>query len=237
MSALVRHFGDLADGETACGICDFCAPAQCIAQQFRTATGPERALLYRVITALRAGDAKSTGKLHTELCPGAGMSRDEFEEVLGAMARAGLVRFSDAVFEKDGKQIPYRRVSLTRAGREADEQTPIDFIMKAATRASAKRKGKKKLAAPGKQPAKGRKPADSQCEKSLREWRLSEARRRQVPAFRIFSDKSLQAIVSQRPRTAHELLAISGIGIATVEKYGPQIYGIVNAYPLRDPVN
>ena len=27
MSSLVRHFGDLADGQTACGICDFCAPA------------------------------------------------------------------------------------------------------------------------------------------------------------------------------------------------------------------
>jgi DNA topoisomerase-3 len=57
---------------------------------------------------------------------------------------------------------------------------------------------------------------------------MSEARRRRVPAFRIFSDKALNAIVSQRPRTAHEFLAISGVGIATVEKYGQQIYRIVN---------
>jgi hypothetical protein len=33
-----------------------------------------------------------------------------------AMARARLIRFSDAVFEKDGKQIPYRRVNLARLG-------------------------------------------------------------------------------------------------------------------------
>jgi hypothetical protein len=36
------------------------------------------------------------------------MSPDAFEEVLLGMARAGLVRLSDAVFEKYGKQIPYR---------------------------------------------------------------------------------------------------------------------------------
>ena len=29
MSGLVRHFGDLADAQHACGICDFCAPADC----------------------------------------------------------------------------------------------------------------------------------------------------------------------------------------------------------------
>jgi DNA topoisomerase III len=70
--------------------------------------------------------------------------------------------------------------------------------------------------------------SDSRVEGALREWRMSEARRRRLPAFRIFSDKTLGAIARQRPRTAHELLAISGIGIATVEKYGQQIYLLVN---------
>jgi hypothetical protein len=125
VSTLVRHFGDLADGQTACGICDFCAPAQCVAQRFRTATEAERTALFHVIASLRAGDTKSTGKLHGELCPNGVRSRDAFEEVLGAMARAGLVRLSDAVFENDGKQIPYRKVSLTRAAHSVDEQTPI----------------------------------------------------------------------------------------------------------------
>jgi ATP-dependent DNA helicase RecQ len=70
------------------------------------------------------------------------MSRDAFEEVLGAMARAGLVRLSDAVFEKDGKQIPYRKVSLTRAAHAVDEQTPIAFIIKDFAPASATGKNK-----------------------------------------------------------------------------------------------
>ncbi len=35
MSALVRHFGDFADARKACGICDFCAPEECVGQRFR----------------------------------------------------------------------------------------------------------------------------------------------------------------------------------------------------------
>ena len=69
------------------------------------------------------------------------MSRDTFEEVLGAMARAGLVQVTDAVFEKNGKQIPYRKVSLTRAAYSINETKPIEFIMKEIA-VPAKRKGK-----------------------------------------------------------------------------------------------
>jgi len=105
MATLVRHFGDLADGEKPCGICDFCAPGQCAAQRFRTATEAEHKMLLRVVATLRSGGAKSTGKLCAELCPNNEMSRDAFEEVLGATARAGLLQLSDAAFQKDGKQI------------------------------------------------------------------------------------------------------------------------------------
>jgi len=242
MSTLVRHFGDLADGQTECGICDFCAPAQCVAQRFRTATEAERTMLSRVIAALRAGDTKSTGKLHGELCPNGVMSRDNFEEVLGAMARAGLVRLSDAVFVKDDKQIPYRQVSLTRAAHSVDEQTPLGFIIKDLAPTSATDKNKKRAAAPEKRkrserPGKLVRPktvslaqdaeTDSRIEAALREWRMDEARRRRVPAFRIFSDRALKAMASRRPGTARELLSISGIGMTTVERYGQQIYRIV----------
>jgi DNA topoisomerase-3 len=65
-------------------------------------------------------------------------------------------------------------------------------------------------------------------EEALRKWRLGEARRRGVPAFRIFSDQTLSAIATKRPGTAAELLAIPGIGISLVEKYGAQIYRLLH---------
>ena len=224
MSTLVRHFGDVADGQKSCGICDFCAPSQCAAQRFRTATDAERSALLRVIDELQSGGTRATGRLHSELFPGNELSRDTFEEVLGGMARAGLVRLSDASFEKDGKTIPYRKVSLTREGQSFKEGTPVDFVMKE-TGKPAKGKRKKKSSAP---PAKPSGTVDSRIEKALRAWRLEEARRRGIPAFRILTDKVLRDIAITHPATSDELLAISGIGMSTVEKYGPSIHRIVN---------
>jgi DNA topoisomerase-3 len=155
------------------------------------------------------------------------------------MARAGLARLSDAVFEKDGKQVPYRTVRLTPAGRAADTTTPVGFIMKdTATLADRQRARKTRPAAPKRrtgaavkqlEPQKRKRtpPAtDSRVEEALRSWRLREARRRGVPAFRIFTDQAMRALAQARPQTAAELLSVPGIGISTVEKYGREIYGI-----------
>jgi DNA topoisomerase-3 len=67
---------------------------------------------------------------------------------------------------------------------------------------------------------------ESSVEEALRTWRLFEARRRGMPAFRIFSDQTLRAIAKRRPTKAADLLAVAGIGLSAVEKYGRQIYRI-----------
>ena len=56
----------------------------------------------------------------------------------------------------------------------------------------------------------------------------SSAAKRGVPAFRIMSDRVLLAIAEREPKTAAELLAIPGVGIKLVEKYGAQIYRILD---------
>ena len=82
MSSLVRHFGDIADGKKACGICDFCAPGESVAQVFRSPTSEERSVFAAALKCLRSGATKSTGKLHSELFPRAEVGRDTFEQVL-----------------------------------------------------------------------------------------------------------------------------------------------------------
>ncbi|HLJ47916.1 MAG TPA: DNA topoisomerase 3 [Bryobacteraceae bacterium] len=238
MSSLVRHFGDWSDSRNECGVCDFCAPQSCTAQRFRSATKDEREALFKVVAALRPNGSKSTGKLHEELYSDGRLSRDEFEEVLGAMARAGLAKLMDAVFEKGGKQIPYRKVSLTREGSALTEESPIDFVMKETAAAFGKKKRKKRKtpsvssAAP-KAAAKSKTSPpphiDARLEEALRAFRLAEARRRGVPAFRIFTDKVLTAMAQTRPTSTRELLAIPGIGLSTVEKYGAQIFHILSS--------
>jgi DNA topoisomerase-3 len=225
MATLVRHFGDVADSQKPCGICDFCDPEGCVAQTFRPATKAERNALFKVLAALRPNNVKSTGKLHSELYPHGEMDRDTFEEALGAMARAGLARLTEEIFEKDGNQIPYRKVGLTRDAAGVTENTPIDFVMKAAvaTKTAKKKTRKKKTAA-----ASPKQNGDGAIEQRLRAWRLAEAKRRGVPAFRIISDKTLEALAAGRPATTRELLSIPGIGMSTVEKHGAQIYRILH---------
>jgi DNA topoisomerase III len=245
MNSLVRHFGDTSTSSSACGLCDFCAPARCVAQRFRTATDTERSALYRVLRTLRSFPVKSTGKLHSELFPNNEISRDNFEEILGAMARAELLTFADAVFEKDGKQIPYRTVSLTSTGRTVDETTPIQFVMKDTSPRTASRKSRKKASklevaakASRKNASKLKKTAsaadeletDTPIEQALRAWRLSEAKRRKIPAFRIFGDKALRTIAQICPTTDAELLTVPGIGMGIVQKYGAQIYRLVGSF-------
>jgi DNA topoisomerase-3 len=147
------------------------------------------------------------------------------------------------VFEKDGKAIPYRKAHLTLTGRQADEQTPIAFVIKdtiapverrrksAATTGSNSKKQKrisKEHAATGTETQNPGAVINTRTEEALRVWRLAEAKRRNVPAFRIFNDQALRQMATIRPTTDRTLLGISGIGANTVRKYGAQIFRIIN---------
>jgi DNA topoisomerase-3 len=231
MSSLVLHFGDYADSQKPCGICDFCAPANCIAQAFRPATQLEERTARQVLEELRGtGQGRSAGQLYLAVCPNANLSRDEFEEVIGAMARAGLVKLTESVFEKEGKQIPFRKVSITRDG-EAFDEPAIELAIKGAAPAPPGAAGRSRVPRGTKRKKKrGMKISEtSPPEEKLRAWRLAVAKRMGVPAFRIMTDRVLIAIAEARPRTAAELLAIPGIGLKTVEQHGAQIYRIVDS--------
>jgi DNA topoisomerase-3 len=192
---------------------------------------------------MRSIRTRSTGKLYAELYPGNEISRDNFEEILGSMARAELLSFADAVFEKEGKQIPYHTVSLTPAGRAINETTPVLFVMKDAASPGSKRellkksgKSKGSRAAAARTQSGTKESAASvsgsdqhRIEQALRAWRLSEAKRRRVPAFRIFGDRALLSIATTAPRNEAELLALQGIGAGIVKKYGAHIFGLIAA--------
>ncbi|QAT82094.1 DNA topoisomerase III [Corallococcus coralloides] len=63
---------------------------------------------------------------------------------------------------------------------------------------------------------------------TLKEWRLTEARKRKVPAFRILTDRVLDAIASARPSSGAELMSIHGVGPTLAERYGPQLLSLVS---------
>ncbi|MFL5351391.1 DNA topoisomerase 3 [Archangium sp.] len=69
--------------------------------------------------------------------------------------------------------------------------------------------------------------ASPQLVEALRAWRLTEARRRRVPAFRILTDKVLGAIASSCPRDSTALQRIHGVGPKLAERYGEAILALV----------
>ncbi len=121
MLHLVRYFGDQEDSGEACGLCDVCAPAACIARRFREPSRGEHAAIERILGALAKDDGQATGRLHRELFGEGGLDRRSFEHILGGLSRAGLVEVKDASFQKDGERIAFQRVSLTDEGASTAE--------------------------------------------------------------------------------------------------------------------
>jgi ATP-dependent DNA helicase RecQ len=63
-------------------------------------------------------------------------------------------------------------------------------------------------------------PAQDALFERLRELRKTLADRQRVPAYVIFSDRTLREMAQRRPSTLAALLQVSGVGPAKLEKYG-----------------
>jgi RecQ family ATP-dependent DNA helicase len=233
MSTLVRHFGDVADARRGCGKCDVCDPAGAELRLFRRATAWERQRVQDIIEALRGTAYKTPKGVRDGLGWAETLSRDQFEELLSAMARGGLIDVENTEFEKDGRVIPYRKISLTDAGEEVRPMTPLPLLISdgvveefgGAAEAPVRERKKKAAKSAGAGPPEPLvldKDAQALSER-LREWRAAEAKRLRVPAFLVMPEGTLTRVAFMRPRNASQLMAIDGIGPAKVEKFGAAI--------------
>jgi DNA topoisomerase-3 len=241
MLHLVRHFGDQEDSGEPCGLCDICAPGGSTSRSFRPPRPDETVLIGRILTALRMRDGVSTGQLYRDIAgapggPGetAALDRKPFEKLVGALAAAGLLRITEDSFEKEGRTIHFQRAVLTPEGYRGDPEAvarvQIVEEQPAAPRKRKERKGKSAAAAPARRSPGGGEDlaaAPAGLVEALRAWRLGEARRRQVPAFRILTDRTLHALAAARPRDERALLDVPGIGPTLVRTYAREILEIL----------
>ena len=238
MVRLVEHFGDRRDAGQACGLCDQCAPTRSLVARARPPKRVEIERMSAVMSLLVERDGATSGQLHREATAESPIERRDFEALLGALARAGLVELRADSFVKNGKTIRFHRVFLTRAGRRARPDAvesarilvPPTAKLDAgrhskAIRGAGRSRGKATSTAP---PSPTLDVDQERLREALREWRLAEARRRRTPAFRILTDRTLTAICRARPTDEDELLAVSGMGPAKVRSYGRAILAIVN---------
>lgn len=235
MLQLIRHFGDEDDASQPCGICDRCRPSA----DARLFSSLERSVGALVLASLGARDGQAVGRLFEEASGfDRSINRSGFERVLSALGRAGFLEQTQTEFEKDGKTISFRRVSLLSKGRHASADdlasVEIDGAPMGAGGGAARKPRPRKVRA--ERPARG---ADASADPSapseappffeaLRAWRLGEARAKGVPAFRVLSDRVLYAICENRPDSEAALLQVPGLGPKLVRKYGAEILGILS---------
>ena len=223
MAMLVRHFGDLLDSQSPCGICDFCAPHECEVQRFRPATPGERTHLRRIVKVLQSTGQRATGKLYAEVFPTQQVPRRDFEDMLGSLARAGVLQLQDASFEKDGKEIPYR---VARLLTKPDDSALSAVLMKEEL---FQRKPRKKEFPKAAEALSD--PASLRIEEELKVWRTAKAKERGIPPYCVFSNQVMRNIAVARPNANEDLLAIPGIGPTIVRAYGEDILKIVQTLP------
>ncbi len=267
MSALVRHFGDEEDAAQSCGVCDICDPAGAVLRMFRRATNAERAMAQSILDELRPVDYKygapadrswsvgwkATGSLQRSLDPSGRITRDNFEALLDAMTRAGLIAIEDAEYEKDGEVRRYRKVRLTEAGLQTRNMAQVELLLNDGiaeefaspeTRKRARKTSKRDAVPTGNAASRTTPQASGAAENPppqtlsadgealaarLKEWRTGEAKRLRVPAFCVMHDRTLTAVAIARPTNPRQLLEIDGIGPTKVEKFGPAILEICGA--------
>jgi ATP-dependent DNA helicase RecQ len=253
MCALVRHFGDVADAGRGCRECDVCDPGGAVLRLFRRATPRERGWAQEVIDALRISAYKTPKGLRSELPWAEALERDEFEGLLGAMQRAGLIEVENAEFEKDGKVIPFRKIRLSDEASEVRSTTPLALLFsdgiveefggarpeskkRRALRHSSTREADARTSPPGqdsqRRSAQVNRNSDGPVSPQgdgaalavrLKQWRSAEARRLGVPAYVVLRDRTLNALTKVRPRTPTELLNVEGMGPSKVGRFGAAI--------------
>ena len=230
MLQLVEHFGDREDSGEPCGVCDACRPEDCAVRRHREPTAAEARAVAEILDVLRTRDEPTAGQLHKEVQPATGLDRKDFERLLGALSRAGLVALREDSFEKDGQTIRFRRAALTPEGHQAAAGR-AGALQELRLDAPIAKKARKKTARPAQRSASvaDQPPPDPELADRLRDWRLAEARRRHVPAFVLFSDRTLEALAAHRPTTRQELLQIHGIGPHKAKTLGEEILEILRS--------
>jgi DNA topoisomerase-3 len=234
MVALVRHFGDTTDRGQACGACDVCDVRAVVSQRVASPNQSEASWLRQIVATIRgfSRGSPTVGQVHREL-EARGLERKELERLVAGLVRAGWVVSEEDRMEKDGETIVFRRLTLIDGG--PDDVSDVPLLAKAEDTEPSRGRGargrravrpKRERATPARR-SRASTDADGPLARALRAYRASESKKLGVPAFRIFTDKTLHALSEARPRTLEELEEVAGIGPSFVKRHGAAVLGLV----------
>ena len=153
----------------------------------------------------------------------------EWDRVLVFGTDRGLMPHDLSENLEEERRILY--VAITRARRQAvvlaDAGRPSRFL--AEMRGRQPREARVSTARTPVAAARPEAPVevDPELLERLKTWRRDRSKEDNVPAYIVFSNRTLAGIAVRQPRTEEELLAVSGVGPTKLELYGEEVLEIV----------
>ena len=134
-----------------------------------------------------------------------------------------LVQVRDYFFTHEGR--PYLSCFVQWNGARAPAAAPPARERQVVR----ERKPARERAKGGGAPPEGLDAAGERVFAALRAWRAERARERRIPAYRILTNRQLDALARDRPADGAALEQIPGVGPATIRTHGPEIVERIRA--------
>jgi len=217
--AVLRYFGDAAAGAPEGRCCDICDPPP---DAPRRAPAPPADVTAAVVE-LADTAAPSVGRAGVDgILRGVESYRGRYgsHPLFGTCARLRPARIRaalDAALETGRlRQTEGRYPLVLPPARSPRHGAP--------TSAGGVTPGRARL----RDDAPRRDDVDEELAERLRHWRRDAARDRGVPAYVVFSNRTLDEIAARRPASASELLAVPGIGRTFMERHAEALLAFLS---------
>jgi ATP-dependent DNA helicase RecQ len=261
---ILRYFGESRVGQDACGGCDNCRSGPLLPAPGALPPGASvlidtpqgRELILKVLSGVARAKGKFGKVAVAQMLAGSasermarwkldqlstfgilkqcGISRQEIADIIDALTKAGLVEAQDVDRFKPV-------VSLSEAGwRWLKLQEPAELALDLPAELLQRiRRGRDRKPVLDGALADEDRDAQSEVEPDplrdrLKALRSSWARELGQPAYCIFSNETLEALVQQRPASPLELAAIKGLGKARIERHGAALLQAITEFSRAD---
>ncbi len=249
--ALLSYFGERID---PCGNCDVCLEPVDVADGTEEGrkvlsavhgTG-QRFGAAHIIDVLRGGRTEKVARFGHDRLPtygtGAGLGKEEWRSIIRQLVAGGFLEmdihgYGGLSIAEQGRTLlagegtfRYRRDTMRRAdaGRRRKKPAVSAAIPEGAPESVPE-------AVPEGEPANELSPAQAALLEKLKALRLGLARERDVSAFVVFHDKSLEDMARRRPQTAAEFAEVHGVGEAKLRDFAePFLAAIATSQKTED---
>ncbi|MCH8212707.1 MAG: DNA helicase RecQ [Proteobacteria bacterium] len=257
--ALLSYFGERID---PCGNCDVCLEPVDVADGTEEGHKVLSAVLRtgqrfgaaHIIDVLRGGRTEKVARFGHDRLPtygaGAGLGKEEWRSIIRQLVAGGFLEmdihgYGGLSIAEQGRTLltgegtfRYRRDTMRRAdaGRRKKKPAVSAAVPEGVPGgAPGEAPGGEPEGVPGGAPANELSPQQAALFEKLKALRLGLARERDVSAFVVFHDKSLEDMARRRPQTAAEFAEVHGVGEAKLRDFAEPFLAAI-ATGTQDPV-